>query len=132
MIQQEPPTISLPDDVLALMGRVIELVDLLFWVPAPTKGSAGEALRARRAPLKRKNPERAAMPSQPRYTKMTSSEESPSTSTQASKPSKRSRRVDWLAFANLEERKAYATALMSGHGIHSLPLIPCHLWIFAS
>jgi hypothetical protein len=32
--------IPLPDDVLALMGHIIELVDLLFWVPVPMKGSA--------------------------------------------------------------------------------------------
>ncbi len=41
MIQEHPPTTALPDDVLALMRRVVELVDLLYWVPVPTKGSKG-------------------------------------------------------------------------------------------
>jgi hypothetical protein len=121
MIKQDPPTTPLPDDVLALMRRVIELIELIYWEPAPTKGSAGEALLAERASLKRKYPERAAKPSQPRYTDTTPGEESPPTLTQASKLSKRSRRVNWLAFASLEERMAYGNALVSGHGIPSLP-----------
>lgn len=59
MIQEHPPTTALPDDVLALMRRVVEPVDLLYWVPAPTKGSKGYTILADRALLKRKNPERA-------------------------------------------------------------------------
>jgi hypothetical protein len=44
MISQNPPTTPLPDDVLALMHLTIELVDLLYWKPVPTKGSPGEKL----------------------------------------------------------------------------------------
>ena len=117
MIQQDPPTTALPEDVHALMHRVIDLVNVLYWVPVPTEGSKGEAIRAKLAPQKCKNPERAGRSSQPQYAEATSGEESPPTPTQAWKSSKRSRGVDWLAFANLEERKAYGTALMSGHGI---------------
>jgi hypothetical protein len=119
MIQEHPPTTPLPDDVLALMRRVVELVDLLYWDPVPTKGSKGYTMLAERSLLKRKNPERAGRSSQPQYTETTSDEEggmgSPSPS-KAWKMSKRSRRLDWLADADVETRKAYGSALMSGHG----------------
>lgn len=120
MIQEHPPTTALPDDVLALMRRVVELVDLLYWVPVPTKGSKGYTILAERALLKRKNPERAGRSSQPQYAETTSDEEggmkgSP-TPSKAWKMSKRSRRLDWLADADVETRKAYGSALMSGHG----------------
>ena len=106
MVQEYPPTTPLPDDVLALMRRVIELVDLLYWTPVPTKGSEGYAIVAERAPLK--------------STEAASDEEggmegSP-TPSKASKVSKRSRRLPWPADADLETRKAYGTALMCGHG----------------
>ena len=121
MIQQHPPTTALPDDVLALMRRVVELVNLLYWVPVPTKGSKGYAILAERALLKRKNPERAGRSSQPQYTETISGEEGgvkgPS---KALKLSKRFRRLEWLASADLETRKAYGSALMSGHGTPSL------------
>jgi hypothetical protein len=114
----------LPDDVLALTRRVVELVDLLYWEPVPTKGSKGYAILAKRAHLKRKNPERAGRSSQPQDTETTSGGESEMeglpTPTKASKLSKRSRRLDWLAGADLETRKAYGSALMSGHGTPSL------------
>jgi hypothetical protein len=44
MIKQNPPTTPLPDDVLDLMHLAVELVDLLYWKPMPTKGSPGEAV----------------------------------------------------------------------------------------
>jgi len=116
MIQQDPPTTPLPGDVLQLMDRVMKLVRLLYWVPAPAKGSTGEAIRAK---LRRNNPERAAKHSQPRYTKMTSGEESPQTPPKASTSA---RLAYWLALESVEERMAYATALMCGHGMHYLPL----------
>jgi len=112
MIQQDPPTTPLPYDVLALMSHIMELVELLFWEPAPAKGSNGEAIQLS---IMRKNPERAAKASQLSYTEITSSEESPTPTV--------SRSVDWGAFPSVEEKIAYANALMCGHGIYSLPLI---------
>ena len=117
MIQEDPPTTALPDDVLALMRRVVELVDLLYWVPVPTKGSKGYTIKLAR--LKRKNPERAGRSSQPQYSETMSDEEGGMalpTPSEAWKMSKRRRRLDWLADADVETRKAYGTALMSGHG----------------
>jgi hypothetical protein len=121
MIQQDPPTTALPDDVLALMRRVVELVDLLYWVPVPTKGSKGSAILAEWALLKCKSPERARRSSQPQYTETISGEEGgvegPS---KPLKSSKHFRRLDWLASADLDTWKAYGSALMSGHGTSSL------------
>jgi hypothetical protein len=42
MISQNPPTTPLPADVLNLMHLTVELVNLLYWIPVPTKGSQGE------------------------------------------------------------------------------------------
>jgi hypothetical protein len=53
------------------MYRVGELVDRLYWVPVPTKGSKGYAILAERALRKRKYPERAGRSSQPQYTETT-------------------------------------------------------------
>ncbi|KAF8801382.1 hypothetical protein BYT27DRAFT_7115088, partial [Phlegmacium glaucopus] len=141
MIQQHPPTTALPDDVLALMRRVVELVDLLYWIPVPMEGSKGHAILAERALLKRKNPERAGRSSHPLYTETTSDVESgmggPLTPTKARNLSKGSRRLDWLANADLEMRKAYGSALMSGHDIDYDPALfedafpiddPAHLY----
>ena len=120
MIQEQPPTTPLPDDVLALMRRIIELVDLLYWAPVPTKGSKGYTIVAERALLKREKSEEAGRSSQSQGTEAASDEEdgmegSP-TPSNASKMPKRSRRLPWPANADLETRKAYGTALMCGHG----------------
>jgi hypothetical protein len=113
MIQQHPPTFALPDDVLTLMRRVVELVDLLYWAPVPTKGSKGEAILAERALLRHNNPEGAR-----RYlTSGGESGEGPPIPI-AWKWSGRSRRL--AAYADLETRKAYGSALMSGHDKLSL------------
>lgn len=48
MINENPPPTPLPANVLALMHLTVELVDLLYWEPVPTKGSQGEALFVKR------------------------------------------------------------------------------------
>ena len=110
----------LPDDVLALMRCVIELVDLLYWKPVPYKGSKGDEILAQRALLKRKKPERTGTSSKPQYTETLSGQESgiecPST-TKAWKSSRRLRRLDWLADADLETRGLME---VSGYGAPSL------------
>jgi hypothetical protein len=120
MIQQLPPTTPLPNDTLRLMQRVIDLVDLLYWVPVPKKGSKGEAKMALR---KRKRLTRASQSSHPHYIQKSSDEEGvdegPSIPTRIPR---RSRRLDWLVNEDVETRKAYGSALMSGHGTPSLPL----------
>jgi hypothetical protein len=39
MVAVDPPKAPLPNDVLALMKRTMELVDLLYWKPAPSKST---------------------------------------------------------------------------------------------
>lgn len=60
MIRQNPPGGPSPDDVLALMHRTMELVDLLYWKPEPTPGSIGEAIRLRTLEHRRSNVPRDA------------------------------------------------------------------------
>ena len=128
MIQEYPPTTPLPDDVLALMRRVIELVDLLYWTPVPTKGSEGYAIVAERALLKREKSEIAGRSSQPQGTEAASDEERETegslTANKAGKMSKRSRQLPWPTDADLKTRKAYGTALLCGHGN---PLLFCSI-----
>ena len=128
MIQEYPPTTPLPDDVLALMRRVVELVDLLYWAPVPTKGSKGYTIVAERALLKHEKSERAGGSSQTQGTEAVSDEEGGMegslTPSKASKMPKRSRRLPWPADADLKTRKAYGTALLCGHGN---PLLVCSI-----
>jgi hypothetical protein len=104
------------------------LSTFLYWVPVPAKGSKGYTILAERALLKRKNPERAGRSSQLQCTETTSDEEGgmegSQTPRKAWKMSKRSRRLDWLADVDVETRKAYGSALMSGHGT---PLLFCSI-----
>lgn len=120
MIQEHSPTIALPGDILTLIHHVVELVDLLYWVPVPTKGLKGYMILAERALLKHKNPERAGRSSQPQYTETVSDErggmKSLPTPSNAWKMSKYSRQFDWPAKADIEMWKAYGSALMSDHG----------------
>jgi len=120
IIPQDTHVTALPDDVLALMHCVLELVNLLYWDPVPTKGSQGETIQAQLTTLNRRNPGRAGR-SQPQYNEMTSGEESgeggPPT------PSKASKSFRQLVGLSLEERKAYGTALMSGHDIDYDPAL---------
>lgn len=46
MIRLYPPETPLPEDVMKLIHRTIELVDLLYWKPVPAKGSKGEIFLA--------------------------------------------------------------------------------------
>jgi hypothetical protein len=41
MIRQHPPLTPLPADVLDLMHRTIDLVNLIYWRPVPMKGTKG-------------------------------------------------------------------------------------------
>lgn len=75
MISQDPPTMSLPTDILNLMYRTIELVDLLYWVPVLRKGSRGEAEHAELMNYCLVNPPRAARPDTSKLVERGSSEE---------------------------------------------------------
>jgi len=113
-----PPPIPLPVDVLHLMQRTIDLVDLLYWEPVPKKGSRGAAVVANRLARRRKNPSRDKRPD-PETVIESPSEESitqetpiPSSSHDLSSPRGI---VRYLADVDMETLKAYGRALMCGH-----------------
>jgi hypothetical protein len=87
MISQDPPTTPLPADVLDIMHLTVELIDLLYWNPKPTKGSQGEVEFAKRM----------------EYC------QSPSI--------KKRGKHGFPADMDLKARMAYGRALMSGHGV---------------
>ncbi|KAK2464686.1 hypothetical protein APHAL10511_003262 [Amanita phalloides] len=122
MIMQNPPPIPLPDHVTNLMRRTMDFVDLLYWVPVPTKGSKGEAITAHVQALRRQNEGRSARPSPADFIGRELSEEAEMGEAQdadvlppAWTPKRRRRLREWWATADLETRRAYGAALMSGH-----------------
>ena len=116
MIERTPPPIPLPADVLALMDRVIELVELLYWVPKPHEGSRGEAEAAIRTATRRMGPGRAGRSSQPQYKETSSGEERGVEGLPGGwNAPARFTGFDWST--PMQERKAYVSSLICGHGI---------------
>jgi hypothetical protein len=125
------PSLSLPAVVLSLMHRTLQLVDLLYWMPTtPTKGSPGEKIIADMS--RRRNPGRKTRSGPSVLVERESSEErEPGEDSQGDmeedqnikippdslEMSGRRKRRRWLAGVDLETRKAYGRALMSGHGM---------------
>jgi hypothetical protein len=105
MISQDPPTTPLPADVLDLMHLTVELVDLLYWNPVPTKGSQGEVEFAKIMKYCQRSPPRTTSPGTMKTIERGSSEERG--------------KYGLPADLDLEARKAYGRALMSGHGVLS-------------
>jgi hypothetical protein len=136
------PYLSLPADVLHLMHRTLQLVDLLYWVPTvPTKGSQGEKIMA--DTIRRRNSGREKRRGPSVLVKREFGEEMvPGDDGQgdmqadqdikippASLVGRRKRRR-WLAGVDLETRKAYGRALMSGHGM-ILSFLCCPQTVYA-
>jgi len=90
MVEATPPPTPLPDHVLSLIDRTIELVRLIYWQATPTKGSKGERVLAQR--------------------KLAGEKEPPSNR-------RRARKFQWPDDWDLEARMAYGRALMSGHDL---------------
>jgi hypothetical protein len=91
MVEATPPPTPLPDHVLSLIHRTIELVRLIYWQPTPTKGSKGERVLAQQK---------------------LAGEEVPSNR-------RRARKFQWPDDWDLEARMAYGRALMGGPGMLS-------------
>ncbi|OBZ66139.1 hypothetical protein A0H81_13737 [Grifola frondosa] len=127
-----PPTTPLPSDVLALMHHTMELVELLYWKPVPTKGSAGEQEVARTLQhdmTQKRNLSQSGRSGPVRSTKRGVSGEREMAvdeqglrmegeldTTQFPPPgASRHQRREWWINTDLETRMAYGRALMSGH-----------------
>ena len=109
MIENHPPPIPLPDDVLALMRRVVELVRLLYWKPVSAGYSQGTP----------KKPVRARRPTPAQYMEMSAGEDSGTSADKSGTSVQRTptrRRKRWLPDADAETRRAYGTALMGIQG----------------
>jgi hypothetical protein len=120
------------------MRRTVELVDLIYWKAVPTKGSTGEAVLARLQASRRRNSGRASRADPAVFIERGSSEDVEMEDTQdhdvqnlgspqskvktppdVSTPERHRRELRWFANADVETRKAYGRALMSGHGVFS-------------
>jgi len=92
----DPPEKTLPKDVLDLMHRTQELIELIYWEGKPTKGSAGEVISAELQALRG-----------PR-----------------GKSTKGRRELPWPKDADLQTRMAYGRALMDSYGSWPTILFP--------
>ena len=115
MIQLDPPTTPLPDHVLNLMHRTMELIDLVYWEPVATKGSLGEQILAKRIAHRRKNPGRYGRPNPEENIERSSGEESEMDVGKSGAP-KAYRGALWPEGTDQETRMAIGRSLMCGHG----------------
>jgi hypothetical protein len=122
MIQQYPPRLPLPDDVLTLMQQTMDLVDLIYWDPTPTVGSPGEEIRKWKKEIRRQNDEQDQWAVDDTGFSQEVVEDSPTESSHSVQVHKKD--FDWNN-ADLETRRAYGTPLLSGYGaflaLSSLP-----------
>jgi hypothetical protein len=118
IISQDPPTTPLPDDILNVMRLTLELVELLYWKPTLTMGSQGEVKFAKMVKESRRNPPRRKRADISKTVERGSSEEMELEGDEG--------KSGFPAGMDLEARKAYGRALMSGPGV--LPF-HCHLHI---
>lgn len=119
MIENHPPPTPLPDDVITLMHRVIELVQLLYWTPVSqgyTKGTHKRAGRPTQTWMS--SGEEGGVSGE---VSGTSVEESGKYVLQTSANVRISSK--WLPDADAETRRAYGTALMGIQGTPSLRFI---------
>ncbi len=121
------PSTPLPADVLDLMRRTMELVELLYWNLSPREGTPGERIRTSMLTRQRMNPPRAAIPQQPLLDDGAASETEREneanngmqiTSSSFTKKWDRER-IEWLLNSDAETCQAWGTALMTGYGTSS-------------
>ncbi|KAF5373278.1 hypothetical protein D9615_007399 [Tricholomella constricta] len=102
---------ALPQDILTLITRTIELADLIYWQPVPTEGSPGKAILDQGIANARRNPPRAARPDTRKTMERTLSEDAEMEDLGGTSASARAARGKWFDNATLEQRKAYMTML---------------------
>lgn len=121
MVRHDPPTVPLPDHVLNLMHSTMELIQLVYWEPVPTKGSHGEKVLAQIIAHRLQNPGRFARPNPKKNIERSSSDESEMDVRKdplaSSATPKVYRGTPWPEDADMETRMAIGRSLMSGHGL---------------
>lgn len=109
----------LPNDVLALMKSTMELVDLLYWMPVPSKSR--EKVVAVSFANRRQNPIRAARPNpMTNTTGRIASDETEEMQDVRQLSLSRYMRMRWFRDVDFNTRMAYGRAVMSGHGMFHL------------
>lgn len=131
MVDSHPPTTPLPDRVLALMRRTIELVALLYWEPVPTKGSQSEKILSERFAKRRSQRKRAAGydhaddtekgPSEEIGVEMEQDEDTQDPTTFRTVLSRRMKR-SLPEDVDLEAQMAYGRSIVCGYGALFFPL----------
>ena len=121
MIDSHPPKTPLPDWVLTLMHRTVELVELIYWEPVAIKGSPGEKILLERAARRAKTKRVERGGGEDIEVAMEEDED-----TQDPAPvraaSSSSSEFSWPAHMDLEARIAYGRSIMCGHGATLFPL----------
>lgn len=122
-LPQSPFPQSLPADVMDLIHKTINLVDLIYWKPEPREGTQGHKIYMQRFDSARRNDTRKAQSSKRGEDKGASdnamnSSGSNSGTEYAHNRSQGSRRREFSfpEGASLERRRKIASLLMSGHG----------------
>ena len=117
MVRHDPPTVPLPDHVLNLMHRTMELIQLVYWEPVPTKGPHRERVLAQIIAHRRQNPGRFARPNPEKNIERSSGDDVRKDPLTSSAMPKAYRRTPWPEDADIETRMAIGRSLMSGHGL---------------
>lgn len=136
-LRESPFLQSLPADVMDLIHKTINLVDLIYWKPEPRPGTQGYEIYMQRFDSARRNDTRKARPGNLRE----SSDEDKAASDDAMNSSgsdsgteyahnrsqgSRRREFSFPEGASLERRREIASLLMSGHGRLSSTV----LWLY--
>jgi hypothetical protein len=129
MIQRSPPKTPLPDDVLALMKRTIYLVNLLYWEPVQIQRSleevkvTNEQVHGQQVAPSESGMSVGIVPDEGKVVKGNKQGETGEGQLEdlqvlpnAWTTTRRCRKDRWFDTLDLEARKAYGRALMSGQG----------------
>jgi hypothetical protein len=101
LVCEHPPSTSLPMDVLDLMRRTIELVDLIYWKPFPEEGTNGYKMLVANGRINEG----------PRSNDIDIDDDD-----DVRTLARRHARMKQLLSADLETRKAYLSSMMNRHG----------------
>ncbi|KAF8479596.1 hypothetical protein DFH94DRAFT_631743 [Russula ochroleuca] len=116
MVCKHPLSTPLPKDVLDLMHRTIDLVNLIYWRPIPREGTKGYEIMAELQEMKAARPQGVTGLGQEIDIKDNHGNIILTKSSVRSL-ARHHTQTQWLLDGDLETRKARCSALMSGHGM---------------